>query len=881
MALSGSFSKYPISGTKLALICNWSATQNQAGNYSDVKLDVYLQYYHIDVGSRADSIISINGTKETYTTAALSSSTNSWKTTLLKSKTVRVKHNSDGTKKGVQLSASWSFNGYWEGRYVGTISASASVDLDAIKTYKLSVQAGTGSSITVSRTSSSYGGVENLSNGATLYYGDKLKITFSAGSNYAINTHTVNGTAFTSGSTHTVTGNVSVLSTASVLASRVGATDAYIMSASSVTITKYNSSYYCSLEYKFGNLSGFVTREGGTSSSEVKFADTNISFYIPYSFYDQIPNSQSGKCTIICRTYSGANSTAQVGTATSCEITVYVSGGVSVVGKVTDVNATTKLLTGDENVLVKHLSTARATFDGVATTIGASVSARTINGTDIGVNGNSYVDYKNCDLTSFTFRATDSRGFGGSKTITPTVINYIPLTVNPVLQRESSTGSTIYLSVTGNYFNGSFGKNSNTLTIKYRYKEAGEETYSSWETINSAYLSTYSGGYSVSSIALSETFDYKKQFDFQIRARDGLSDTVLTTVTKDVTVAGGFPVFDWGKSDFRFNVPIYVSDGGNMANYWNPTNGIVATEVTAGKFAIGDKNSKYYLPYIVNSGTSGNWTYRKWSNGVAECWGKVSFTVSFQSSNGIYYDSENGRATFPFTFKSIPVVSGSTDWHYANWLNIWPSTTNYSRCGWIYFQTTENGNNTERSVYLYAIGQADANSISVVMSKNTLSLTTGESSTITASISPTGTAYNTVLWASSDNAVATVSNGKITAKSPGNAIIEAYTEDKAYKGECVVVVEPVTVSVTKITLDKSAITIEVGKTATLSATILPTDATNKKITWSSSSISIATVDNGVITAVKAGTATITAKTADGNYTASCSVTVTVAVTVCP
>lgn len=81
--------------------------------------------------------------------------------------------------------------------------------------YSLSLSQGTGSTIAVSRTSSNLTGTGTLSNGAKLYSGDKLKITFTASTGYNIGTHTVNGSTFTSGNTHTVSGNVTVVSTAS------------------------------------------------------------------------------------------------------------------------------------------------------------------------------------------------------------------------------------------------------------------------------------------------------------------------------------------------------------------------------------------------------------------------------------------------------------------------------------------------------------------------------------------------------------------------------------------------------------------------------------------------------------------------------------------
>jgi uncharacterized repeat protein (TIGR02543 family) len=83
--------------------------------------------------------------------------------------------------------------------------------------YTLSISQGAGSTITVNRTSSTGGGsTGNLSNGATIYYGDVLKISITANTGYTIGTHTVNGSAWTSGNNHTVAGNVTVASTATL-----------------------------------------------------------------------------------------------------------------------------------------------------------------------------------------------------------------------------------------------------------------------------------------------------------------------------------------------------------------------------------------------------------------------------------------------------------------------------------------------------------------------------------------------------------------------------------------------------------------------------------------------------------------------------------------
>ena len=82
-----------------------------------------------------------------------------------------------------------------------------------------------------------------------------------------------------------------------------------------------------------------------------------------------------------------------------------------------------------------------------------------------------------------------------------------------------------------------------------------------------------------------------------------------------------------------------------------------------------------------------------------------------------------------------------------------------------------------------------------------------------------------------------------------------------------------TVSVTGITLNKPAVSLGIGESVTLTATVAPSDATNKAVTWTSSDEDVAEVTNGVVTAISEGTAVITATTADGGFEASCTVTV--------
>lgn len=101
---------------------------------------------------------------------------------------------------------------------------------------------------------------------------------------------------------------------------------------------------------------------------------------------------------------------------------------------------------------------------------------------------------------------------------------------------------------------------------------------------------------------------------------------------------------------------------------------------------------------------------------------------------------------------------------------------------------------------------------------------------------------------------------------------EVTGETTVYSNYCTTVAAPV--AVTDVTLNKNSATLEVGDTETLTATIAPNDATNKNVTWTSSNTSIATVENGIVTAVGVGSATITVTSvADNTKTATCSVTV--------
>ena len=159
----------------------------------------------------------------------------------------------------------------------------------------------------------------------------------------------------------------------------------------------------------------------------------------------------------------------------------------------------------------------------------------------------------------------------------------------------------------------------------------------------------------------------------------------------------------------------------------------------------------------------------------------------------------------------------------------------------------------------------------ISLNKTTLELEEGESEILVATVIPENATDKTISWSSSDSAIASVDNeGKVMAVKEGAATITAKAGGKT--ATCSVSVSKKVLAVTEVSLSKTELTLTEGEEETLSATVTPDDATDITVTWSSSDTTVASVDdNGKVTAVKEGEATITAKA--GEKTATCVVSV--------
>ncbi len=164
---------------------------------------------------------------------------------------------------------------------------------------------------------------------------------------------------------------------------------------------------------------------------------------------------------------------------------------------------------------------------------------------------------------------------------------------------------------------------------------------------------------------------------------------------------------------------------------------------------------------------------------------------------------------------------------------------------------------------------------SVTLTPSEISITEGDSQSISVSVDPENYTYETIAWKSSDENIASVSSeGVVTGKGVGSATITATID--GVSGSCKVTVLENVIKVSGVSLDSEALTISLGGTASLTATVEPADASNKTVTWSSSDEKVATVsDEGLVTAISEGTCSVTVTTTDGGFTASCSVSVVI------
>ena len=354
----------------------------------------------------------------------------------------------------------------------------------------------------------------------------------------------VNGPSGTSMSGTSVSGSKTVTLDTIPRASSVSATAANIGSATKITISTNSSNFTHTLTYSFKG----DTTTALTGTIATKTSSTSVSWTVPTSFYAKIPNAKSGTCTITCETFSGSTSigtkTATF-TATAAESLCKPTLSPTAVDK----GSVSITLTGDaNNIVIKG-------FNSMAVDTGAAArNSATLKSYKITCGGKSITTASGTlgyvESGTFTFSATDSRGYTTTQTLTKTLINYVDLTCNLAASAPTTAGDMAF-TVKGNCFNGSFGAVTNTLTVEYRYK-VNDGTYGSWIALTATRSgNTYTANGNLTGL------DYQSSYTIQARAVDKI-DSVASAEKKVKTT----PIFDWGEDDFNFNVPVTMNWNG-------------------------------------------------------------------------------------------------------------------------------------------------------------------------------------------------------------------------------------------------------------------------------------------------------------------------------
>ena len=359
-------------------------------------------------------------------------------------------------------------------------------------------------------------------------------------------THNNDGTRSTSASfstptqisAGTITGSKSLTLDTIPRASQITVNDANIGSSTNIVINKASDGFTTTLWYKTIGDNDWIQIVDKTPNQVYGWT-------VPTSFYQKIPANQTLYCEFKADTYNG---NTYVGTSSIAGAT-FRATGVPVINSVTliDENSTTVALTGNNTKMIRYASQVKVTVNASAQN-SAWISSIFVNNQQ--ANNNGEVVFYYADTNNFQVAVNDSRGYPSYHIATMDMVDYVPLTLNADIRRNQPTDGKININFSGNYFNGGFGSQNNTLTVQYRYQEVGG-SWSNWTNVTA----TPSGNSYSGSTQLSD-MDYSKSFNFEMQAYDKLFTRSIT----GITVTKGTPVYWWDNDQFDTNVRTNVNN---------------------------------------------------------------------------------------------------------------------------------------------------------------------------------------------------------------------------------------------------------------------------------------------------------------------------------
>lgn len=558
MALSGSFGSNV--NTNWRLQADWTATQDVANNTSTITMKLYwmgLNSYGTTYSSATkDGATTINGTTSTFAGAGLGKLTGAEKK-LIKTHTVTVAHNADGTKS-VPLSAYFDVELDIGVSYVGRVSISGTASLNTIPRASSLTDttpswiAGSALSLGISRASSSFTHTAKVYVNGVLIATEtgittSRTVSFTVAENTSIFNQLATGVSkATKVDLHTYSGTtlIGTKSYAGTVTAPARSTTTFsgnfdIGTILSGSINRSNSAFVHTIQLLFG--SSVFTLLDKTTLTSWSYETSAIAS----ALYGLTPNDNTLTGKIRITTYYG---TEQVGAIAESTINAYVvnSDPTFTDAQISyeDMLTTTKNITGNSQYIIQNQSDLRASINSVAVAKNSATISRyelslngvTISTTAIGQQVFGKVN-ASTDLT-LTVKAIDSRGNSTIATKNILVIPYKEPVVNPSAKRLNNFESSTTLTLAGSIspiLIGGVNKNILTVTtgLQYRYKESTASTWGGW--INFAWTVS---GYSYTATNIVLNLDNTKSYNFEFKASDKLS---MATVSK--TVAVGQPIF--------------------------------------------------------------------------------------------------------------------------------------------------------------------------------------------------------------------------------------------------------------------------------------------------------------------------------------------------
>jgi hypothetical protein len=296
-----------------------------------------------------------------------------------------------------------------------------------------------------------------------------------------------------------------------------------------ITVGRKNEVFTHTISYEFGTLSNVILEKTNLTSIIWQHNEDD--------FYNEMPNVAVKQGKIICKTYNGNNLIGE----RECKFTVTVVDSPEILSySIEDMNEITKELTNDISYVVKYASTPKITINALSAKGTNIKNYRFICGSiDITQDTNIF-ELSNIEVSSFSIIITDERGKNIVINDNFSFLDYIKLdflNTETKFIRLSPTSTQVKLLLKGYYYNGSFGKVTNSLEVKYRFKEKNGNTWSSFENVLLDSLIVEEEMFNLS-VNIDGVFDYLKSYEFELVISDKIKIVKLESNANMIVLTG-------------------------------------------------------------------------------------------------------------------------------------------------------------------------------------------------------------------------------------------------------------------------------------------------------------------------------------------------------